>query len=101
MSTSNALTLQQQWLQSMLYTEDGLQVGTYDEQNTTNKKCLNVRQKLGTRNVLQNVQNLHNWHCFHVYAQKSSVNGFFDVITRSPDIRVHRAGSQLKFFHIP
>ena len=32
MSTSNALTLQQQWLQSMLYTEDGLQVGTYDEQ---------------------------------------------------------------------
>ena len=59
------------------------------------KKCLNVRQKLGTRNVLKNLKNFHfhyfwllsllsllslfhslyvdmlNNFCFHVYAQKS------------------------------
>ena len=42
--------------------------------------------------------------CFHVCAQKSlfilgqNVNAFFylSISTRSPDIRVHRAGSQLK-----
>ena len=44
-----------------------------------------------------------NNFCFHVYAQKSLIIGengndfFFDTIhTRSTDIRVHRAGSQLK-----
>ena len=48
---------------------------------------------------------LHHWDtlnnfCFHVYAQKSmfiveNINAFF-YITPSTDIRVHRAGSQLK-----
>ena len=50
----------------------------------------------------------HPWHakqlfCFHVYAQKSlfisiNVNAFWGDIhhTHTPDIRVHRAGSQLK-----
>ena len=28
------------------------------------KKCLNVRQKLGTRNVLKNLKNLRNSHSF-------------------------------------
>ena len=44
-----------------------------------------------------------NNFCFHLYAQKSlfigeNCNAFFDSlsITLSPDIRVHRAGSQLK-----
>ena len=43
-----------------------------------------------------------NNFCFRVYAQKSlfigeNVNFFFDIlITRTTDIRVHRAGSQLK-----
>ena len=46
-----------------------------------------------------------NNFCFHVYAQKSLILPkiamlFFDsliiIITLSPDIRVHRAGSQLK-----
>ena len=41
-----------------------------------------------------------NKFCFHLYAQKSlliveNVNAFFDI-TLSTDIRVHRAGSQLK-----
>ena len=42
------------------------------------KKCLNVRQKLGTRNVIENLRNLQidpwdtlNNFCFHDYAQKS------------------------------
>ena len=45
-----------------------------------------------------------NKFCFHLYAQKSLFSRklqwvFFDIIiltTRSVDIRVHRAGSQLK-----
>ena len=42
-----------------------------------------------------------NNFCFHVYAQNSlfiaeNCNGFFWDITPSTDIRVHRAGSQLK-----
>ena len=40
-----------------------------------NKNCLNTRQKLGTRNVLQNLQidpwDMLNNFCFNVYAQKS------------------------------
>ena len=43
-----------------------------------------------------------NKFCFHVHAQKllfigKNANGFFDILllTLSPDIRVHRAGSQL------
>ena len=42
------------------------------------EKCLNVRQKLGTRNVIENLRNLQidpwdmlNNFCFLVYAQKS------------------------------
>ena len=43
-----------------------------------------------------------NNFCYHAYAQKSLVYRrkwqcfFLDTITRAPDIRVHRAGSQLK-----
>ena len=78
------------------------------------KKCLNVRQKLGTRNVLKNLKTwkLENikmilgthWTAFvsclcskvTVYSRKLQCF-FFDLIsTPSIDIRVHRAGSQLK-----
>ena len=86
------------------------------------KKCLNVRQKQGTKNVLENLQNcktckthsfnlsftldMLNNFCFHVYAQKSlfkveNDNGFFLdsrtlLITLSCEFANHRAGSQLK-----
>ena len=50
---------------------------------------------------------LLNRRCFHAYAQKSQIigenyNGFFDILhhTHAPDIRVHRAGSQLKICRI-
>jgi hypothetical protein len=88
------------------------------------KKCLKGRQKLGTRENLKKIENLKKFEnlkfkiaqvdprdmlnnfSFHVEAQKSlfiaeNCNGFFfdsstSSTTLSSDIRVHRAGSQLK-----
>ena len=60
------------------------------------KKCLNVRQKLGTSQS-------HVIHIFHV-SQKSlfigeNYHAFLTSLAPYPlDIRVHRAGSQLKIF---
>ena len=51
--------------------------------------------------ALVDPRDMLNNFCFHVYAQKSlfvgeNGNAFFDILTRPCDIRVHRAGSQLK-----
>ena len=53
--------------------------------------------------ALVDPRDMLNNFCFHVYAKKSNEMKmamlFFDtitIITRAPDIRVHRAGSQLK-----
>ena len=52
--------------------------------------------------ALVDPRDMLNNFCFHVYAQKSmfigeNVNVFWDIHhTRATDIRVHRAGSQLK-----
>ena len=77
------------------------------------KKCLNVRQKLGTRNTLSlshaltfplshsiTFDMLNNFY-FHIYAQNSlfiaeNCNGFFLTASSSCEFRVSRAGSQLK-----
>ncbi len=73
---------------------------TFHLKTAGSKKCLKVRQKLGTRNVIKNLKTLKTWKfenfekvkndpwdmlnnfCFHVYAQTSlfigvNVNGFF------------------------
>ena len=67
------------------------------------KKCMNVRQKLGTRNVLKNLKTLDmmNTYCCHVYAQKSlfiaeNCDGFFGIAAPSPVSLDVRVGSQLK-----
>ena len=55
--------------------------------------------------ALVDPRDMLNNFCFHVYAQKSLFIGengnvfFFDLITCPCDIRVHRAGSQLKSVH--
>ena len=84
-----------------------------------NKKFLKIRQKLGTRNLIENLKNsltllishslslnMLKFFSFHVYAQKSlfiakNCNAFLGHWSSSSSpspvsLRVHRAGSQLK-----
>ena len=71
------------------------------------KKCLKVRLALGTSKLFKLssliLGDMLNNFCFHVYAQKSlfiveNGNEYFWTAAGppSPELRVHRAGSQLK-----
>ena len=53
------------------------------------EKCLNVRQKLGTRNVIENYKKLKN-------CQSVIHSLIIHIITLPCEFRVHRAGYQLK-----
>ena len=70
-----------------------------------NQECLAKLAKLTLAISHSFTLDMLNNFFFHVYAQKSlfigqNVNGFFLTSSSSPpDIRVHRAGSQLKIQH--